>query len=25
MGGAPFGFLGYPEKLYEDYGVRNNE
>jgi hypothetical protein len=25
MGGAPFGFLDYPEKLYEDYGVRNNE
>jgi hypothetical protein len=24
MGGAPFGFLDYPEKLYEDYGVRNN-
>jgi hypothetical protein len=25
MGGAPFGFLEYPEKLYEDYGVRNKK
>jgi hypothetical protein len=22
IGGAPFGFLNFPEKLYEDYGVR---
>mmetsp|Transcript_102960 Transcript_102960/g.297692 ORF Transcript_102960/g.297692 Transcript_102960/m.297692 type:complete len:165 (-) Transcript_102960:1419-1913(-) len=22
MGGAPFGFLNYPGRLYEDYGVR---
>lgn len=22
MGGAPFGFAGLPEKLYEEYGVR---
>jgi len=22
IGGAPFGFLGYPKKLYNDYGVR---
>lgn len=21
MGGAPFGFLNYPDKLYEEYGV----
>lgn len=21
MGGAPFGFLGFPERLYQDYGV----
>lgn len=22
IGGAPFGFMNYPEKLYEQYGVR---
>lgn len=22
MGGAPFGFIGMPERLYDDYGVR---
>lgn len=22
LGGAPFGFLGVPERLYDDYGVR---
>jgi hypothetical protein len=25
MGGAPFGFLNYPEQLYEEYGVRNSQ
>jgi hypothetical protein len=24
MGGAPFGFLGYPERLYKDFGVSDN-
>jgi hypothetical protein len=25
LGGAPFGFLGFPETLYEEYGVRHKE
>lgn len=25
VGGAPFGFLGLPERLYEDYGVSSEE
>lgn len=24
IGGAPFGFLGFPEQLHEKYGVRTN-